>query len=59
MRLADGLGYLVYTWGLADDEGVGIGGHFPDAVVAPDLDSLAGAAAPGRLFADDRRPSAG
>jgi hypothetical protein len=40
VRLADGLGYLVYTWGLADNEGVGIGGHFPDAVVAPDLDSL-------------------
>ena len=40
VRLADGLSYLVYTWGLADHEGVGIGGHFPDAVVAPDLDSL-------------------
>ena len=40
VRLADGLGYLVYTWGLADHEGVGIGGHFPDAVVAADLDSL-------------------
>ena len=40
VRLADGLGYLVYTWGLTDHEGVGIGGHFPDAVVAADLDSL-------------------
>src|SRR4029453_4001638 len=40
VRLADGLSYLVYTWGLADHEGVGIGGHFPDAVVAADLASL-------------------
>jgi hypothetical protein len=40
VRLAEGLGYLVYTWGLADNEGVGIGGHFPDAAVAPDLESL-------------------
>jgi hypothetical protein len=40
VHLADGLGYLVYTWGLADHEEVGIGGHFPDAVVAADLDSL-------------------
>src|SRR4029453_18295534 len=29
-----------YTWGLADHEEVGIGGHFPDAVVAADLNSL-------------------
>ena len=52
VRLADGLGYLVYTWGLADNEGVGIGGHFPDAVVAPDLDSL-----PERLRLADFSPT--
>src|SRR5207253_1797659 len=52
VRLADGLGYLVYTWGLADNEGVGIGGHFPDAVVAPDLRSL-----PERLRLADFSPT--
>ena len=40
LRLADGLRYLVYTWGLEGGEGVGIGGHFPDAAVAADLHSL-------------------
>src|SRR5262245_37460428 len=40
LRLADGLRYLVYTWGLEGGEGVGIGGHFPDAAVAADLPSL-------------------
>jgi hypothetical protein len=40
LRLADGLRYLVYTWGLEGGEGVGLGGHFPDAVVASDLHSL-------------------
>jgi hypothetical protein len=38
--LAEGLSYLTYTWGLEHNEGVGIGGHFPDAAVAPDLQSL-------------------
>jgi hypothetical protein len=40
LRLAEGLRYLVYTWGLEGGEGVGLGGHFPDAVVASDLHSL-------------------
>jgi len=40
VRLADGLRYLVYTWGLEGGEGVGLGGHFPDAAVASDLHSL-------------------
>jgi len=40
VRLAPGLRYLTYTWGLRGHEGTGIGGHFPDAVVAPDLASL-------------------
>jgi len=52
VRLADGLRYLVYTWGFADDEGVGIGGHFPDAAVAPDLESL-----PERLRLADFSPT--
>jgi len=52
VRLADGLRYLVYTWGLADNEGVGIGGHFPDAAVAPDLESL-----PERLRLADFSPT--
>jgi len=39
-RLADGLSYLTYTWGLRGGEGTGIGGNFPDAATAPDLDSL-------------------
>lgn len=39
-RLVDGLSYLVYTWGLQGREGVGVGGHFPDAAVAPDIGSL-------------------
>lgn len=40
VRLADGLRYLVYTWGLEGGEGVGISGHFPDAAVASSLESL-------------------
>jgi hypothetical protein len=40
VRLADHLSFLTYTWGLQGGEGVGIGGHFPDGVVAPDLSSL-------------------
>ncbi|HEY7496714.1 MAG TPA: hypothetical protein VIH59_37120, partial [Candidatus Tectomicrobia bacterium] len=40
LRLADGLRYLVYTWGLEGGEGVGLGGHFPDAAVASTLDRL-------------------
>jgi hypothetical protein len=40
LRLADGLRYLVYTWGLEGGEGAGIGGHFPDAAIASALDRL-------------------
>jgi hypothetical protein len=40
VRLADHLSFLTYTWGLQGGEGVGIGGHFPDGVVATDLSSL-------------------
>ena len=40
VRLAPGLAYLTYTWGLRGGEGSGIGGSFPDAAVAPDLASL-------------------
>jgi hypothetical protein len=39
-RLAEGLNCLTYTWGLRGGEGAGIGGNFPDAAIAPDLDSL-------------------
>ena len=38
--LSDGMSYLTYTWGLRGGEGTGIGGNFPDAATAPDLDSL-------------------
>jgi hypothetical protein len=31
---------LTYTWGLQGGEGLGIGGHFPDGVVAPGLSGL-------------------
>ena len=40
VRLAPGLGYLAYTWGLRGGEGSDIGGSFPDAALAPDLTSL-------------------
>jgi hypothetical protein len=40
VRFADGLSYLAYTWGLQPGEGTGIGGHFPDAAIAPDLARL-------------------
>ena len=39
-RLAPGLNYLVYTWGLLSDEGPGISGNFPDVALAGDLASL-------------------
>ena len=38
--LPDGMSYLTYTWGLGGGEGTGIGGNFPDAATAPDLDGL-------------------
>jgi hypothetical protein len=34
---AGGLSFLTYTWGLEGGEDVSIAGHFPDAVVSPDL----------------------
>jgi hypothetical protein len=40
VRFADGLSYLTYTWGLQPGEGTGIGGHFPDAAIVPDLARL-------------------
>jgi hypothetical protein len=40
VRPADRLHYLTYTWGLQGQEGVGIGGHFPDGVAASDLGQL-------------------
>ena len=40
VRLADGLSYLTYTWGLRGSDGTGIGGNFPDAAIASDLGSL-------------------
>ncbi|MFQ6028421.1 MAG: hypothetical protein ACE5Q6_13085 [Dehalococcoidia bacterium] len=40
VRLAQGLRYLTYTWGLEGGEGTGIGGYFPDAAIAPDLAAL-------------------
>ena len=40
VRLDPGLNYLVYTWGLSGQEGVGIGGNFPDVAMAKDLAAL-------------------
>ena len=40
LRLAEGLSYLTYTWGLTGREETGVGGHFPDAVISSSLDQL-------------------
>ena len=40
IRPADGLSYLVYTWGLLGGEGTGVAGHFPDVALARDLAEL-------------------
>ena len=40
VRLAPGLSYLVYTWGLLGEEGPGISGNFPDVALAGDLADL-------------------
>ncbi|MDA0263939.1 MAG: hypothetical protein O3A93_06045 [Chloroflexi bacterium] len=39
-RLAKGLSYLTFTWGLTGGEGTGVGGNFPDAAIAPSLEDL-------------------
>ena len=39
-RLAEGLSYLTFTWGLTGREGTGESGHFPDAAIASRLEDL-------------------
>ena len=52
VRPADGLSYLVYTWGLLGGEGTGVAGHFPDVALARDLADL-----PERLRLADFSPT--
>ncbi|PKB73002.1 MAG: hypothetical protein BZY75_04065 [SAR202 cluster bacterium Io17-Chloro-G7] len=40
LRLAEGLSFLTFTWGLTGGEGTGIAGYFPDVAVANGLDAL-------------------
>jgi len=51
VRLAGGMSYLTYTWGLLGGEGPGTAGNFPDVALAPDLAGL-----PERLRSADFSP---